>query len=590
MAGASVNHIRTLMEGEDKSLGRTLKKGGVDVSTFSGKLKVMSQSFKQLIRGDFRGAGSSLKQLGGSFGSLGKMAGIAGLAVGVAIVGIIGQILKAQRAYEDWMQKLDDFQDVAGTTAKATSLIAFQARMADVDVGALSRGVAIFTKTLDGARRGVEMNAEPFRRLGIELRDNEGKLRSLDDVLLEARDKLSEIEDQTKRNGIAAKLFGRGFADMADWLDKSAAEMQEYTEWAEELGMVMGKKSMDAFQEYRKNQRKVSVGWDAIKINAYAALVPLINDIMPKVIAVIWKGAEWVKTFRKLIDRKGWGKAFDDMVPGGRKIRDAVKVLWEKAKAFGSYIVEHKGEIKRAFQDIAAVAKAISDALGKAVSFARWLSDLAHGGNAGSRGGGSKASGGGGFNQPGGDPSIPGVGGGSLGGPNIGSSPGGSLADAVWSWIRRIIGGLVLPGSMGGAGYGWASSLASRFGLQVSSTYRPGAITAAGYPSDHGVYGRAADIAGPPGMMSRLWSYVKSTPGAWKQAIYRHEMVNRGMLLPYGPSDHFDHVHLARATGDGGAAGEGGDIIVNVVLDGQTIERQVTSRQTQRLKQRVRRR
>jgi hypothetical protein len=97
-----------------------------------------------------------------------------------------------------------------------------------------------------------------------------------------------------------------------------------------------------------------------------------------------------------------------------------------------------------------------------------------------------------------------------------------------------------------GAGYGWASNLARQFGNVVTSTYRPGAITASGNVSDHGTYGRAADLADGLGNMARLWNYVKSTAGSWKQAIYQHQMINYGKLGYYGPSDHFDHVHLAR--------------------------------------------
>jgi TP901 family phage tail tape measure protein len=114
--------------------------------------------------------------------------------------------------------------------------------------------------------------------------------------------------------------------------------------------------------------------------------------------------------------------------------------------------------------------------------------------------------------------------------------------------MKGLLGGLLGGGAAnaGGPGYGWAYALARKFGLTVTSTHRPGAITAAGYPSDHGIYGRAADIAGPAGLMGRLWQYIKSTAGSWKQAIYGHQILNYGKLGYYAPSDHFDHVHVAR--------------------------------------------
>lgn len=138
-----------------------------------------------------------------------------------------------------------------------------------------------------------------------------------------------------------------------------------------------------------------------------------------------------------------------------------------------------------------------------------------------------------------------------------------AVANLVKKALSSIFGSDTGSGSanVGGAGYAWAYALAKRFGLFVTSTFRPGAITASGNVSDHGTYGRAADIAGSLGGMGSLWSYVKATAGSWKQAIYQHQMINYGQLGYYGPSDHFDHVHLARATGgDSRSASERGGI------------------------------
>lgn len=376
----ATNKLRVELEGKDKTLGRTMRGSAKDADTFRGKLKLIGQGLKQLIHGDFRGLGNTLKTLGSGFGSFGRIAAGAMVALGAAITATITIVLKAKRTYEDWMQQLDDLQDVTGMSAKATSLLAFQARMADTDVSALGRGVAIFTKTLDAARQGTEASLEPFQRLGVDLKDQGGKWRDLSEVLSEARDKLSEVEDQTTRNAIAAKLFGRGFKEMADWLDKSATEMRQYTKWAAELGMVIGEKSMKAFQDYRKNQRKLSVGWDAIKINAYAALVPLINDIMPSVINLIWKAGHWLGRFRDLIEKKGWGKAFEQMVPGGKQVIELLKTsrLWwakngdeiEEAAKLAGAIFKKLGQIAQWYMDNKKLVKATWQGMADGVRFA----------------------------------------------------------------------------------------------------------------------------------------------------------------------------------------------------------------------------
>lgn len=103
-----------------------------------------------------------------------------------------------------------------------------------------------------------------------------------------------------------------------------------------------------------------------------------------------------------------------------------------------------------------------------------------------------------------------------------------------------------------GKGYGWAYDLAKRFGLTVTSTFRPGAITASGNVSNHGIFGKAADIAGPAANMMRLANALFANPRPWAEIIYQHRGYSASSGNYYFPrNDHFDHVHVARLMGDG---------------------------------------
>jgi hypothetical protein len=583
----ATNTVKVELVGHDKSLGKTLKKSGADVHTFSGKLKMVGMTFRSLIRGDFKKAGGSLKTLAGGFG---KMGAAAGIGIGAVIVGFGAMLMalhKCMAAYSNYMQQIVKVKRFTGMTTAQTSLLVNEMRLSGVEAGKGANGLKFFAKNLDAAQQGSATMVDTFKRLNVDLKDANGNWRDGSDVLADARDRLSEMKDGTEKTALATRLFGRGGADLLPWLSKSVDKMREYDKWTRQLGLVMGEKSLKAFSEYRENQRKLSIGWDAIKINAAGALVPLINDLMPPIIKLIWTAAHWVGKFRQFIDKEGWGKAFDKMVPGGRKIRDYVKLIWEKAKAFGQYIIEHRGEILNAFKNIATVCDAIADALGAAVKFARYIANLTQG----QHGSGSRTPMSGKVSRHG-DPSAPGIGGGSLGmsPPSLGASPGGSLADGVWAWLKKILGGMALPGMLGGEGYGWAASLARRFGLTVTSTFRPGAITAAGYPSNHATYGRAADIAGSPGAMASLWRFLVANRGAVREGIYQHQMIKNGALMGYGPSDHYDHVHVARAGDNSQRGGDNQTRVVNVYLDGTLVARKVMAIRDTVMAQRGRRR
>jgi hypothetical protein len=93
--------------------------------------------------------------------------------------------------------------------------------------------------------------------------------------------------------------------------------------------------------------------------------------------------------------------------------------------------------------------------------------------------------------------------------------------------------------------YAWAKALARRFGLTITSTYRPGAVTAAGNVSHHATKGRAADLSGTPAQMAALYAYLAAHRGSVLEAVYQHHIISRGTAGAYAAADHFDHVHVA---------------------------------------------
>lgn len=118
--------------------------------------------------------------------------------------------------------------------------------------------------------------------------------------------------------------------------------------------------------------------------------------------------------------------------------------------------------------------------------------------------------------------------------------------------------------SMGGPGYSWAYGLAKQFGLGVTSTFRPGAVTADGNRSHHSIFGKAADFAGPTRNMGALANFLFPRRD-FDQVIYQHRMSRRGAMGYFPRTDHFNHVHAARAYGDGPGIGAPTPIVTNVV-------------------------
>jgi hypothetical protein len=85
---------------------------------------------------------------------------------------------------------------------------------------------------------------------------------------------------------------------------------------------------------------------------------------------------------------------------------------------------------------------------------------------------------------------------------------------------------------------------AAGYGLSVTSGLRPGAITANGTPSDHGI-GKAIDVAGSAAGMAGFFRSLIGNP-AVKQAFYDPlGSIFGGRQSVYREGGHNDHVHVA---------------------------------------------
>ena len=82
---------------------------------------------------------------------------------------------------------------------------------------------------------------------------------------------------------------------------------------------------------------------------------------------------------------------------------------------------------------------------------------------------------------------------------------------------------------------------------RITSGYRPGARTASGFPSYHGM-GRAIDIVS--GNMGRTWDLLRGAVGGSAKELYYsgRQFLRNGKVTPWR-GDHWDHVHLAMANG-----------------------------------------
>lgn len=233
-----------------------------------------------------------------------------------AVQGVIG-------IFEDVVETGGKFADAAqktGVAADQLQAYSFAAGLAGADsdkligsLGKLNKGLAELAKT------GKGPVADGLQALGISLQDPAVKAGNLDEILLEVADKFQKMPDGPKKVAAAMNLFGKTGADLIPLLNQGGDALNALKKEAIDLGVVIDNDMVNSIDGLGDDIDRVKAGWQGMKNQAVAAIVPLIADLMPDLIAAMKDAVAWVKSHKTEIQAAFYAT--------GKTIKTVVEIL-----------------------------------------------------------------------------------------------------------------------------------------------------------------------------------------------------------------------------------------------------------------------
>ena len=156
----------------------------------------------------------------------GAVAGFGAAIAGSAIVGGLTAVIKKSIDAGD---ELFNLQAKTGVAANALIGIGNAAKLADVDVGTLGKGLTKLNVNLVKAAEGNEALAGKFKRLGVDVKDANGQVVPADKALKQIADRFADMPDGAQKAAAAVALFGKSGSDLIPLLNEGAASMEKFT-------------------------------------------------------------------------------------------------------------------------------------------------------------------------------------------------------------------------------------------------------------------------------------------------------------------------------------------------------------------------
>ncbi len=250
-----------------------------EISAAEGQLK-------SLIRQNDK-FGNSARELGDHLETIGKK----GMVLSGAILGIgsaaVGLGIKAAQSADD----INTLSKQTGLSTEQIQKFQYASERIDVPLETLTGSMAKLTRNMQSAKNGSKNTQLAFDELGISITDNEGKLRSNQDVFNEAIDALAKMEDGTQRDALAMQIFGKSAQDLNPLILGGADALEQYGEEAEAAGLILSQETLDSANELNDavDKLKATAVGSFAKIGSEIAtkLTPLMKPAADKLVKVV---------------------------------------------------------------------------------------------------------------------------------------------------------------------------------------------------------------------------------------------------------------------------------------------------------------
>jgi len=186
----------------------------------------------------------------------------------------------------EWVKTSVEVADQANKTAQkiglsTEALTGFQyaAKLADVDSEALQTSLVRLSKNMAAAAAGSGAQSAAFAQLGITTQDANGKLRSVDSVLLDVAERFAAMEDGAQKAALAQEIFGKTGANLIPFLNQGRDGIEQLRAEAEKLGVVIKGDTAKAAEEFNDNLTRVKAASSGAANALLAEMLPALNRI-----------------------------------------------------------------------------------------------------------------------------------------------------------------------------------------------------------------------------------------------------------------------------------------------------------------------
>lgn len=223
----------------------------------------------------------SMKQSMNAMGSLDASS----LALAGGFAAVAAAIVKAEKALismtKEAASNADDLLTLASVTGMTTDSVQelnYMADLTDVSMDRIKDSLKETTNKMQEAAAGTGDAYDAYQRLGVEITNADGSLRSAQDVFYDTIDALGEIKNQTERDALAMDLMSESAQELNPLIDLGGEKMRAYAQEAHDMGYVLDNDALKSLQGVDDAYSRLQNTQEGVKNQLAAEFAPYLEE------------------------------------------------------------------------------------------------------------------------------------------------------------------------------------------------------------------------------------------------------------------------------------------------------------------------
>lgn len=256
------------------SLGKGLKE--------TAQFKALANVFQRIKNSRFgewvRHLGTAIKE---SIGGIG--AWIKGLIAFVGVItGVVFSVSKLGDSIDKGSQKMN-------MSAEQYQKWAYAMELSGSSIEELREGYNQMSGQISQAVNGTKESQKAFQRLGVNLKDTKGNLRSTGDIFEDVVVSLQNMDNATERTALAYKLFGESVSKLNPLLNNNANFLREVVRTQNALGSQMSDNLVAESAKFQDAITTLGQAWQGFTNLLGETFLPIIQKIVVWITVAIAK-------------------------------------------------------------------------------------------------------------------------------------------------------------------------------------------------------------------------------------------------------------------------------------------------------------